>query len=123
MDTAILTLRIKGKRDVVVVRQRARQIAGLLGLEGRRRADFAGTAFETACGILNAGGPGAIEFHLHEGCLEMKVISKKNRGQRLDLPLPGNEPSLSRDDVAWVVAALDKLTPLDLFEEMHVQNQ
>ncbi len=49
MVTSLLSLTVRSRRDVFVVRQRARQVAGLLGFNESQRAAVAAAVFEMAC--------------------------------------------------------------------------
>jgi signal transduction histidine kinase/CheY-like chemotaxis protein len=62
MNTTILTIKILTEHDVVLARQRARQIAGLLGFESQDQTRIATAVSEMARNALNYAGGGKVEF-------------------------------------------------------------
>ena len=65
MITSLLTLRVRSRRDVLVARQRARQVAGLLRFSPRRQHMIAAAVFEIAFGLTRRPGGGTLQFELH----------------------------------------------------------
>jgi signal transduction histidine kinase/FixJ family two-component response regulator len=65
MSKAILTVAIRYEQDVVVARQRARQIAGLLGFDGQDQTRIATAVSEIARNAFRYAAGGKVEF-----CLE-----------------------------------------------------
>ena len=64
MSKALLTVAIKYEQDVVVSRQRARQIAGLLGFDGQDQTRIATAVSEIARNAFRYAGAGKVEFAL-----------------------------------------------------------
>jgi signal transduction histidine kinase/DNA-binding response OmpR family regulator len=64
MSKALLTVAIKYEQDVVVSRQRARQIAGLLGFDGQDQTRIATAVSEIARNAFRYAGGGKVEFAL-----------------------------------------------------------
>jgi signal transduction histidine kinase/CheY-like chemotaxis protein len=90
---AILSLAIRYERDVVLARQRARQIAELLGFDAQDQTRIATAVSEIARNAFAYAGGGRVEFLL-EGVTRPQVfvvrVSDKGRGiQNLDAILEG----------------------------------
>ena len=66
MGTSLLTLILRSKRDILLARQRARQVAGLLGYKPRDQAVIAAAVFEISWDAFKQGGKKAVQGH----CLE-----------------------------------------------------
>jgi signal transduction histidine kinase/DNA-binding response OmpR family regulator len=64
MSTALLTVAIQYEQDVVVSRQRARQISGLLGFDGQDQTRIATAVSEIARNAYRYAGGGKVEFAL-----------------------------------------------------------
>lgn len=116
MNEPILTLRLRGKRDVVIARQRARQVAGLLGYERRQQVEIAAAVFDLAAAYLRQKGHGVLRFHAGGGTF--RVATEPVMLLRLERPLPAGVLDMASGDVAWAAGALDDLTPLDVYEEL-----
>jgi hypothetical protein len=154
MIVPLLTMRVRTRRDVLKARQRARQIAALLGFDVHERTTIAALVFEVACNAR--GTQGRIEFQLNRGLLRIfpagtrarssrknrrppqttwdvrgarRLVHKLREGAsqtrvlRLDQRLPERTGTLAHDDLPWMVRQLAKLSPLDVFEEIRLQNQ
>jgi len=65
MDADILTLKLSFEQDVVLVRQRARQLSKLLGFQAQDQTRIATTVSEIARNALTYGGGGRVEFLLN----------------------------------------------------------
>jgi hypothetical protein len=134
MNPPLLTLKLRTKRDLVVVRQRARQLAGLLGFVIQDQAALAAGVFALACQVAGEAGRGSVHFYLRNGTLDVTALpdarrrpdsveDRTNVGLRLSKALPGDGPRLSPEDAAWAIQELNKRTPLRLFEEIQKLNQ
>jgi signal transduction histidine kinase/CheY-like chemotaxis protein len=64
MSKALLTVAIKFEQDVVIARQRARQIAGLLGFDGQDQTRIATAVSEIARNAFRYASAGKVEFAL-----------------------------------------------------------
>jgi signal transduction histidine kinase/CheY-like chemotaxis protein len=83
MSVPILTLEIRFEMDVVSVRQRARQISGLLGFDTMEQARIATAVSEIARNALSYGGGGTVEFLVEEagaGRLLSFLVAVRDRG-------------------------------------------
>jgi signal transduction histidine kinase/DNA-binding response OmpR family regulator len=83
MTIKLMTVRIQSEQDVVSARQRARQIAGLLGFESQDQTRIATAVSEIARNAFRYAGGGSVEFSV-EGerapqLLDMR-ISDKGKG-------------------------------------------
>jgi hypothetical protein len=116
MSEPILTLRLRTKRDVVLARQRARQVAGLLGFDRSQQVQIAAAIFDLAAAFLHQKGRGVLRFHASGGTL--RVCTEPVVLLRLERPLPAGVLDMAAADVAWAAGALDDLTPLNVYEEM-----
>src|SRR5262249_47899660 len=127
----LLTHTFQGKRDLLQLRQRSRQIARALGYSARDQALISAAVFQLGCCTTGNHRRGSIRFQLGDG--KLLAISSARRaspspdapagdGVRLEWLLPRRETPLALADLVWAVNELDELTPLDLFEEMRQQN-
>ncbi|MBY0526661.1 MAG: hypothetical protein K2R98_24910 [Gemmataceae bacterium] len=121
MSTSILALPLRRRRDLLAARQRARQIASLLGFDRDERAVVAATAFEFARLTLEERDGATLHFVLAADRLQ--VFAEPGMSFRLERPLPEKGRAMCAEDVRWAVQELQMLTPIDLFEEVHHQNQ
>jgi hypothetical protein len=115
MSEPILTLRLRSKRDVLIARQRARQVAGLLGYDRPQQVQIAAATFDLAAAFLRQKGRGVLRFHASAGSLR---VCTEPVMLRLERPLPAGVLDMASGDVAWAAGTLDDLTPLDVYEEM-----
>jgi hypothetical protein len=116
MSEPILTLSLRRKRDVLIARQRTRQIAGLLGYDGRQQVQIAAAVFDLGVAFLRQRGRGVLRFHADGG--SFRVATEPVIVLRLERPLPPGVLDMASGDVAWAAGALDDLTPLSVYEEM-----
>src|SRR5512147_873222 len=61
---ALLTVELQHERDVVLARQRARQLAAELGLDGQDQTRFATAVSEIARNAYQYAGGGRVEFRV-----------------------------------------------------------
>src|SRR5215510_3360574 len=81
MKWPILTIAIKYEHDVVVARQRARQIAGLLGFDSQDQSRIATAVSEIARNAFNYAGGGRVEFQVEgEAIQQSLLIEVKDQG-------------------------------------------
>ena len=81
MSFGILTTQLSFEHDVVLVRQRARQVAKLLGFDAQDQTRIATAVSEIARNALNYGG-GKIEFEVHgKTAPQLMVIRISDRGR------------------------------------------
>jgi hypothetical protein len=122
MQAPLLLLPLRRKRDALLARRQARQVASLLGFGPGEQACVAALVFELACQTLAQTGKGRLRVAVEQ---ERLVIAPEGEGPplRVEKPLPPRDPALPAEDLAWVVRELADQTPPDLFEEVRKQNQ
>ena len=81
MATALYCLKIRNKRDVLLARQRARQLTGLLGYADGDQLLLASAAFELAWTTYQSRGRVALHFTLENGCLRISCSPRAERGR------------------------------------------
>ena len=122
MHTPLLLIQIRRKRDALLARRQARQVARLLGFDATEQACIAGLVFELAVQALAQAARVCLRFTVEHDRL---LIGPEGDGPplRVEKVLPPRDPALPAEDLCWVVRELAKLTAVDLFEEVHKQNQ
>jgi hypothetical protein len=140
MCISILTLPLRKKSDVLLARQRARQIAKLLGFDRREQACIAAGVFAVASTARQHAGRCAVVFQLEGDVLQVvPVLGRRRRPSlerllqqlpsgtrnllRLEKPLPVEGSVVNREDLPWFVEELARLIPLNVFDEIEQQNQ
>jgi hypothetical protein len=102
---SLLSLPIRGKRDVLLARQRARQIAKMFQFDALEQACIEHTLHITAQPQVEEGSPAPV------GLL------------RLEKALPAAGMELAPADMAWLLEQLNRQRSFNLFEEVERQNQ
>jgi hypothetical protein len=125
MDKLLLALKLGRKRDVIEARQRARQIAGLLGFETGDCARIAAGVFALACQVYRKRLSATVFFQVNGRSLH--VFFGKRKRTVPDLPrieklLPG-KPFFTEADIKWMVGQLVRLPPPSVFDEIDKLNQ
>ncbi len=126
MDDIILTLKVRGKRDVLKARQRVRQIAGLLGYEPLEQTWIAACAFAIARSGFQSGRGTSLVIYLKGNLLGIVLSGSNSQAPRhrpCVFSLPNNPTTLDRYDLPWIIQQLNQITPVNLFEEFQQQNQ
>jgi anti-sigma regulatory factor (Ser/Thr protein kinase) len=127
MSTPLLRVLVRRRRDVVLARQHARQVARLLGFDPDEQSVIAAAVFEIAYAAAQRRARGALEFHLHAGRLEVAFLDdapfRPVRGMRLVRRLPEQAGDVDPSDLGWVVREVTRRAPPDVLEEMRQQNQ
>ncbi len=81
MAQKIITVAVDLEQDVVAARQRARQIAGVLGFDGQDQARIATAVSEIARNALRYAGRGDVDFTLEgESAPQVLIITVRDRG-------------------------------------------
>jgi signal transduction histidine kinase/ActR/RegA family two-component response regulator len=81
MRWPVLTVTIKYEHDVVVARQRARQIAGLLGFDSQDQSRIATAVSEIARNAFNYAEGGRVEFQVEDEATQQSLlIEVKDQG-------------------------------------------
>jgi hypothetical protein len=140
MSHVMLVMDLSGKKDVVRARQRARQIAGLLGYEASPQAAIAASVFYLCQQVLTEGITASLIFAVDDRCLritpvprdiflahdrpaDILALSPPASSLQLQQPLPVRVDALPPLDLTWVAEELQRHTTLNVFEEMTRQNQ
>ncbi len=80
MTTTVLTLEIRYEQDVVLTRQRARQLAELLGFDAQDRARLATAVSEIARNAFQYAGGGTVEFWIEGDPPQKCLIGIRDKG-------------------------------------------
>jgi hypothetical protein len=122
MHTHLLLIQIRRKRDALLARRQARQVARLLGFDAGEQACIAGLVFELAVQAQAQSARVCLRFTVAQG--RLLIAPDGDRPPlRVEKALPPRDPALPAEDFAWVVRELAKLTAENLFEEVQKQNQ
>ena len=121
MSRSIHTVKLRTPRDVIVARQRARQIAGLLGFAPEEQAFITAAVGEVARSI----GRGSLEFQVDDNILRVAPGTREpgRKRLRLEKALPRKATALDPDHLAWAIQELEHLTPLNVAEEVRQQDR
>ena len=124
------TFPLRVKRDVLVVRQRARQVAHLLRFSPFDQACIAAGVFMIADQARRAYSVSEIRFAIEEKHLivcarptEESVARGDASLLKLAKPLPESAQKESPGDLGWLISRIIDQTPRDLYGEMVKQNQ
>ena len=133
VNTPVFTHRLRRRRDLLAVRQRARQTAGLLGFSATEQHRIAAAVFEVACGVFGTVRHVSIQFAIEGQTLRVCPVvpdagkagqfQKVGKSLRLERALSPKGASIAPEDLAWALHELARLTPLDVFEEIVEQNR
>jgi hypothetical protein len=96
MLTPLLSLTLQSKRDVVLARQSARQLAKLLGFGTSEQTRIAAAVFEVAYNACRSLGRVTLNFEMTDASLrvfpatiaEAKAVRNKARGKKEPDPVP-----------------------------------
>ena len=83
MKTPILTVQIRFEQDVVLTRQRARQIAALLDFDALDQTRIATAVSEIARNAYQHAGGGKVEFWVEDAAPPLFVIQIRDQGPGL----------------------------------------
>jgi hypothetical protein len=131
MNTSLLTLAVKAKRDVLRARQLARLAADLLGFNSAEQSCLAAATFDLICQAHAPKGRMTVCFQIAEDCLvitfqprarALRAAGLEATSLRISKLLPANR-TIAYEDVAFAMRQFQELAPLDLFEEMRKVNQ
>src|SRR5262245_13671802 len=122
MHTPLLLLQLRCKRDALLARRQARQVARLLGFDPGEQACVAALVFELAAQALTRAATVRLRFAVEQ---ERLLVSPEGDGPplRVEKPLPTRDPAVPAEDLAFVARELAKRTAVNLFEEVQKQNQ
>jgi hypothetical protein len=130
MDAPFLVYKLHSKRDVVLARDWARQVAALFGFDPLEQACVAAGVFEIARQGLEQTSQAALHFQLSGNLFQVFAVHRRDpdqeaapSGLRLEKTLPLKELPVAAEDVAWIVCQRAEQTPTSMFREIHKQNQ
>jgi hypothetical protein len=141
-----LTLKLSGKKDAVLARQRARRVASLLTFDFHEQACIAAGTFVIGCQALVLYGKARICFQIENQQLHIYAqdlraeseqlaaqISKRLSGMfqevdaktlfRLAKPLPPQQNPAAEIELSWIVKQIEQASCNGLFDEIIRQNQ
>ncbi|RCJ37861.1 histidine kinase [Nostoc minutum NIES-26] len=122
MNLTILTLEIRYEQDVVLTRQRARQIAELLGFDSQEQVRIATAVSEIARNAFQYAGGGTVEFKVEGEAPQNLVVDIDDRGPgipNLKMILEGHYTSTT--GMGWGIIGTQKL--VDQFQIESVVGQ
>jgi len=133
MSLTLISLPLRNKRDTMVARQRARQLAGLLGYDIQDQAAIAADVFAIAWQVLHLHAPVELTFHIDNGLLRVFARSRRNAVRKdtatvptsvlcLEKPVP-DRTKVSFEDLHFAIDQLDQITPAHMYEEVYRLNQ
>ena len=133
MSQTLLSLPLRDKRDAMLARQRARQLAALLGYDAQDQAGIAAGVFAVSWQVLNLQSPVEVCFRIDGAKLQVVAQARSSRPVSWDaasaqsvLCLEKPVPSQSKvplEDLPWAIAKLDQITPARMYEEVYRINQ
>jgi hypothetical protein len=141
-----LALKLRGKKDAVLARQRARRVASILSFDVHERACIAAGTFVVACQALVLFGKARLCFQIQNHQLqifaqdvnvetdaELQPVSKRLAGMfpevdpktlfRLTKPLPPQLHPAEEVELGWLVNQVEETACNGLFDEIVKQNQ
>jgi hypothetical protein len=141
-----LALKLRGKKDAVLARQRARRVASILSFNVHEQACIAAGTFVVACQALMLFGKARLCFQIHNQQLQIFVqdvnaeadhglqrTSKRLLGMfpevdpktpfRLTKPLPPQLHPAEEVELGWLVNQVEETASNGLFDEIVKQNQ
>jgi hypothetical protein len=125
-----LILAVRGKKEVLALRQKARLVARLLHYEPREQTCIAAGAFAVAQQAWGKLGEVQICFHIDQDHFHIFAQTRSQEASetaadsgllRLTKPLP-SEKRLSDVDVAFLVSKMGSALAGNLFDEIVKQN-
>jgi hypothetical protein len=129
MARLLYSLPVRGVRDLLLLRQRTRQIAGLLGFDLPAQGRIAAQTFALACPANRARARCTVAFALSRSMLIVRVTAPRGpqtlaygAGQATAFALPSAGPRLAGEDIGWAMRQLANITPLDALGELQRLN-
>lgn len=140
--TPFLSLKLRGKKDAVLTRQRARRVASLLCFDPHEQACIAAGTFVIACQALTVFRKARICFQIDNHQLQIfaQEASPAEPADgiriaglfpevdpktlfRLTKPIPEQTNAPELMDLGWLVRKVEEAACDSLFDEMVKQNQ
>ena len=122
MRQILLSLSVGGKKELVQIRQRTRQLAALLGYGPRDQAILAAGVFALACQTHRRQGRTNWNFLLENGRLRIFREGRDRNAGQIEKWLP-EKASLSDADIHWVTREMSRQATVDIFGEIQKLNQ
>jgi hypothetical protein len=133
----LVTLPLRSHRDILLARQKARQIAVLFHFQPQDQVCIAAGAFAVAAQALRHSRSAELRIQIDNTALHVfarvkgsaHLARKKNQALRsacslrLVKTLPTSGPEFAVEDLAWLVGQLSRGAPHRIFEEIDQQNQ
>ena len=124
----IITLPLRRPQDLLLARQRGRQIAGLLGFDFPERAEVATQVFELARQVFTLSQKCVLHIQLADDVLE--IVARSGSDVERAFPalqvrrnLPAQELRIAREDLVFLAGQLARHTPPDLMAEIGLHSQ
>lgn len=144
--TPFLVLELRGKRDAVLARQRARRVASFLSFDSHEQACIAAGTFVVACQALILLGKARICFQIDNHQLQIfaqdakddagahvQPVAKRLAGMfpeadpramfRLAKTLPPQDSPAETVELGWLVQKVEETACAGIFDEIVKQNQ
>ena len=123
MKQFLLSVCVRGKKDLVLLRQRTRHLAALLGYEGTDQTILAATVFDLALQRHRRRPRATWNFWVADRRLRIAPDAWQI-GPNLHIVkrLPENT-ILGDADIRWVIKEMGRLAPVQVFEEMQKLNR
>jgi hypothetical protein len=136
--TPFLALKLRGKRDAVLARQRARRVASLLCFDPHEQACIAAGVFVIACQALARFGKAQLCFQIENNQMHVFAESRQPTAEgrlnglfpddpkppaRLVKPMPSRDNAAEEIELGWLVRQVEKASGEALFDEIIKQNQ
>lgn len=134
--TPFLVVKLRGKKDAILARQRARRVASLLNFDIHEQACIAAGTFVIACQALAQFGKATIVFQIENQQLQ---VFAEGRSQdtaprfadvleptslfRLTKPLPVRELAAEESELGWLTEQVGTAAHEGAFDEIVKQNQ
>ena len=132
MAQTLFSLPLQSKRNSIIAPTDA-PLAGLLGYSAQEQVHIAASVFAAAWQIRSLRCPRKLCFELDDKVLRVTSqpcrqlprdsSSTSDRAQVcLERPLPART-KLDITDLIWAIDKLDQITPVQIYEEVHLLNQ
>jgi len=143
--TPFLALKLRGKKDAILARQRARRVASLLAFDIHEQACIAAGAFVVACQALKLFGKARLCFQIENHQLQIfaqdvkpataepPTVSTRLTGMfpetdpktlfRLTKQLPAQSGLADEMELGWLVKKVEETACDGIFDEIVKQNQ
>lgn len=138
--TPFMALKLRGKKDAVLARQRARRVASLLSFDAHEQACIAAGVFVIACQALTRFGKAQLHFQIENQQLHVfaadstpqHAANSRLQGllpddreplMRLVKPMPPQDNPAEEVELGWLVRQIEKASGEAMFAEIIKQNQ